>query len=61
MREAGFKTRCAGTTASRGGVRVSSVNAPVPVGGMAVLPGDLIHAIADPDHSIGEERFLSRA
>ena len=46
MREAGFKTWCAGTTASRGDVRVSSVNAPVSVGGMAVLPGDLIHADA---------------
>lgn len=46
MREAGFKTWCAGTTASRGDMRVASVNVPISVGGMAILPGDLIHADA---------------
>ncbi len=44
MREAGFKTWCAGTTVSRGDVRVVSVNAPVVVAGMGVSPGDLVHA-----------------
>ena len=44
MREAGFKTWCAGMTVSRGDVRVVAVNTPVAVGGMAVVPGDLIHA-----------------
>ena len=44
MRKAGFKTWCAGMTVSRGDVRVVAVNAPVSVGGMAVVPGDLIHA-----------------
>lgn len=46
MRAAGFRTWCAGVTASRGDVRVAAVNAPVCVGGMAVLPGDLVHADA---------------
>ena len=44
MREAGFKTWCAGMTVSRGDVRVAAVNTPVAVGGMAAAPGDLIHA-----------------
>ena len=44
MRAAGFKTWCAGMTVSRGDVRVVAVNTPVSVGGMAVVPGDLIHA-----------------
>ncbi len=44
MCEAGFKTWCAGMTVSRGDVRVVAVNTPVSVGGMAVVPGDLIHA-----------------
>ncbi len=44
MREAGFRTWCGGMTVSRGDVRVVAVNTPVAVGGMAVTPGDLIHA-----------------
>ena len=44
MRKASFKTWCAGMTVSRGDVRVVAVNTPVSVGGMAVVPGNLIHA-----------------
>ncbi len=47
MRAAGFKTWAAGVTVSRGDVRVAEVNRPVSVGGMAVLPGDLLHADAN--------------
>ena len=47
MRAAGFKTWAAGVTPSRGDLRVVDVNVPVSVGGMSVLPGDLIHADAN--------------
>ena len=50
MRAAGFKTWAAGTTPSRGEVRVVDVNVPVSVGGLSVLPGDLIHA--DPNGAL---------
>ena len=50
MRAAGFKTWASGVTPSRGDVRVVEVNAPVCVGGMSVLPGDLIHA--DPNGAL---------
>ncbi|OGL63720.1 MAG: hypothetical protein A3J27_04030 [Candidatus Tectomicrobia bacterium RIFCSPLOWO2_12_FULL_69_37] len=50
MRAAGFKTWAAGTTPSRGDVRVVDVNVPVSVGGLSVLPGDLIHA--DPNGAL---------
>src|SRR3989338_4602228 len=39
MRAAGFKTWAAGTTPSRGDVRVVDVNVPVSVGGLSVGPG----------------------
>lgn len=44
MREAGLKVWAAGVTASRGDLRVASVNDPVTVGGLTVNPGDLLHA-----------------
>ncbi len=44
MEEAGLKVWAAGVTASRGDLRVVSVNVTVSVGGMAVNPGDLVHA-----------------
>lgn len=50
MRAAGFKTWAAGVTVSRGDMRVVDVNVPVAVGGMAVLPGDLVHA--DPNGAL---------
>ncbi|MEE9274855.1 MAG: RraA family protein [bacterium] len=47
MRERGFKVWAGGVTASRADLRVVDVNVPVAVGGLAVLPGDLIHADAN--------------
>lgn len=47
MQACGFKVWAGGVTASRGDLRVVEVNIPVSVGGVAVLPGDLIHADAN--------------
>ncbi len=47
MEGAGLKVWAAGVTASRGDLRVVSVDIPVSVGGMDVNPGDLIHADAN--------------
>lgn len=44
VKEAGLKVWAGGVTASRGDLRVVSVNVSVSVGGMCVNPGDLIHA-----------------
>ena len=44
MQKAGFKVWAAGVTPSRGDIRVVEVNVPVCVGGMNVLPGDIVHA-----------------
>jgi regulator of RNase E activity RraA len=57
MRAAGFKAWAAGVTPSRGDLRVVDVNVPVSVGGLSVLPGDLIHA--DPSGALVVPREVS--
>lgn len=44
MRANSFKVWAAGTIASHGDIKVEEVNLPVVVGGLAVRPGDLLHA-----------------